>query len=185
MLISSVLDVVRFRFYIFIPIKRLLSVDLVIIDVFMLDDTSRAILRQLQTDPTLTVPELAALTRLTAGKVARRLDRMTTDGVIKGQVAVINWAALGFAVQVSLRVTLDKTQARAFDDFLAAARLVPEVIELQTFLGRVDVRLSLVTRDLPHYQQVYRDQILTLPHIADIEALMTVATVKADRVLPL
>ncbi len=151
----------------------------------MLDDTSRAILRQLQSDPTLTVPELAALTRLTAGKVARRLDRMTTDGVIKGQVAVINWAALGFAVQVSLRVTLDKTQARAFDEFLAAARLVPEVIELQTFLGRVDVRLSLVTRDLPHYQQVYRDQILTLPHIADIEALMTVASVKADRVLPL
>jgi len=47
------------------------------------------------------------------------------------------------------------------------------------------VRLSLVTRDLPHYQQVYRDQILTLPHIADIEALMTVSTVKADRVLPL
>ena len=157
----------------------------IIIDVFMLDDTSRAILRQLQSDPTLTVPELAALTRLTTGKVARRLERLTTDGVIKGQVAVINWFALGFAVQVSLRVTLDKTQACAFDEFLAAARLVPEVIELQTFLGRVDVRLSLVTRDLPHYQQVYRDQILTLPHIADIEALMTVATVKADRVLPL
>jgi len=165
--------------------KRLLCAVLRFMDIFMLDDTSRAILRQLQTDPSLTVPELAALTRLTTGKVARRLDRMTTGGVIKGQVAVINWAALGFAVQVSLRVTLDKTQARAFDEFLAAARLVPEVIELQTFLGRVDVRLSLVTRDLPHYQQVYRDQILTLPHIADIEALMTVSTVKADRVLPL
>ena len=178
-------DNVRFGFYIFMLIRRLLCAVNVIIDVFMLDDTSRAILRQLQSDPTLTVPELAALTRLTTGKVARRLERLTTDGVIKGQVAVINWFALGFAVQVSLRVTLDKTQARAFDEFLAAARLVPEVIELQTFLGRVDVRLSLVTRDLPHYQQVYRDQILTLPHIADIEALMTVATVKADRVLPL
>mgnify|MGYP002700399185 FL=1 len=110
---------------------------------------------------------------------------MSEDGVLLGQSVVIDWAGLGYAVKVSLRVTLDKTQARAFDDFLAAARRVPEVIELQTFLGRVDVRLSLVARDLPHYQALYRDQVLTLPHIADIEALMTVATVKSDRVLPL
>lgn len=151
----------------------------------MLDDTSRAILRHLQTDPTLTAPDLAVLTRTTAGKVARRLEKLTEDGVLLGQTIVIDWAAMGFAVQVSLRVTLDKTQARAFDEFMAAARKVSEVIELQTFLGRVDVRLSLVARDLAHYQQVYRDQVLTLPHIADIEALMTVAAVKSVRELPL
>lgn len=153
--------------------------------IFMLDTDSRAILRHLQSDPTLTAPELAELTGLSSGKVSRRLDKLTADGVLLGQVAVIDWAALGYAVQVSLRVTLDKTVSRAFDDFLIAARLVPEVLEIQTFLGRVDVRLSLVAKDLPHYQQVYREQILILPHIADIEALMTVAHVKADRVLPL
>jgi Lrp/AsnC family transcriptional regulator len=88
-------------------------------------------------------------------------------------------------VSVSLRITLDKTVSRAFDDFIAAARAVPEVIEIQTFLGRVDVRLSLIARDLPDYQRIYREQVLTLPHIADIEALMTVATVKSDESLPL
>lgn len=175
----------RVERHVFFLKKSLLCAIWRFIDVFMLDDVSRAILRQLQNDPALTVPELAALTGLTGGKVQRRLDRLVEDGVLCGQVAVINWAALGFAVQVSLRVTLDKTQARAFDEFIAAARMVAEVIEIQTFLGRVDVRLSLVARDLPHYQQVYRDQILTLPHIADIEALMTVATVKSDQVLPL
>lgn len=151
----------------------------------MLDTDTRAILRHLQSDPTLTVPELAELTGVSIGKVSRRLEKLAVDGVLLGQVAVIDWAALGFAVQVSLRITLDKTVSRAFDDFLIAARLVPEVLEIQTFLGRVDVRLSLVARDLQHYQQVYRAQVLTLPHIADIEALMTVATVKSERVLPL
>uniref|UniRef100_UPI004048510D Lrp/AsnC family transcriptional regulator n=1 Tax=Yoonia sp. TaxID=2212373 RepID=UPI004048510D len=102
-----------------------------------------------------------------------------------GGGAVVCLAALGHTVQVSLRITLDKTVSRAFDDFLAAARLVPEVLEIQTFLGRVDVRLSLVARDLSHYQQIYRKQVLTLPHIADIEALMTVAEIKSNRVLPL
>ena len=103
----------------------------------------------------------------------------------RGSHIVIDWKALGYTVSVSLRITLDKTVSRAFDDFIAAARAVPEVIEIQTFLGRVDVRLSLIARDLPDYQRIYREQVLTLPHIADIEALMTVATVKSDESLPL
>jgi Lrp/AsnC family transcriptional regulator len=153
--------------------------------LFMLEPNARAILRQMQADPTLSVPELAERVGLSAAQVTRRLDRLVEDGILQGQEVVIDWAALGFDIHVSLRITLDKTQARAFDEFLAAARDVPEVLEIQTFLGRVDVRLSLVARDLPHYQQVYRTQILTLPHIADIEALMDVANVKTDRRVPL
>ena len=106
-------------------------------------------------------------------------------GVIRANRAVIDWRALGYEVEVSLRVSLDKTVPVAFDEFLAAARLVPEVVELQTFLGRVDVRLSIIARDMAHYQQIYRASILTLPHIADIEALMQVARIKSDEVLPL
>lgn len=151
----------------------------------MLDDKDRTLLRRLQADPSLTVPELAALAGLTAGQAMRRLDRMTADGVIRGQTAAIDWAALGYPLQVSLRVTLDKTVPGAFDAFLVAAREVAEVLEIQTFLGRVDVRLALVARDLAHYQDLYRRRILSLPHIADIEALMDVAAVKSETGLPL
>ena len=151
----------------------------------MLEPAARAILRQMQSDPSLSVPELAERLGETPARVARRIDRMEADGLILGQNWEIDWAALGFAVAVSLRITLDKTQARAFDDFLAAAREVPQVLEIQTFLGRVDVRLSLIARDLPDYHRLYRDHILTLPHIADIQALMDVSNVKSDRTLPI
>jgi Lrp/AsnC family transcriptional regulator len=110
---------------------------------------------------------------------------MQDAGVVQGIEAVVDWAALGYAVEVSLRITLDKTQGNAFDAFLAAARAVPEVIEVQTFLGRVDVRLSVIARDMVQYQKVYRAGILTLPHIADIEALMHVARIKSHEALPL
>jgi Lrp/AsnC family transcriptional regulator len=80
---------------------------------------------------------------------------------------------------------VEKTAPRAFDDFIEAARCIAEVTEIQTFLGRVDVRLSVIARDMAHYQQIYRDQILALPHMADIEALMTVATLHNDESLPL
>ena len=110
---------------------------------------------------------------------------MKAAGLIRANRAVIDWRALGCEVEVSLRITLDKTQSRAFDEFMDAARDVPDVVEIQTFLGRVDVRLSVIARDMAHYQQIYRRAILTLPHIADIEALMHVARIKSDEVLPL
>jgi len=116
---------------------------------------------------------------------ARRLDRLRDSGALRGIRAAIDWAALGYQVEVSLRFTLDKTVATAFDDFLAAARAVPEVLEIQTFLGRVDVRLSIVARDMAHYQQIYRQKILALPHIADIESLMELARIKTAGQLPI
>ena len=70
------------------------------------------------------------------------------------------------------------------DEFIAAAREVPEVLEIQTFLGRVDVRLSVIARDIAHYQHIWRERLLTLPHIADIEALMHVARIKSKEGLP-
>ena len=151
----------------------------------MLDDSDRRILRRLQSDPEQSIPDLADALGMTPSRLSRRLDRLREQGVIRGLRAIVDWRALGFEVEVSLRVTLDKTQGRAFDDFIEAARLIAEVIEIQTFLGRVDVRLSVIARDMPHYQQIYRDQILALPHIADIEALMHVARIKADESLPL
>lgn len=151
----------------------------------MLDDIDRRLLRHLLADPGLGVSALAVRAQVTGAVAARRMDRLRAAGVLKGIHAVIDWAALGWTVEVSLRFTLDKTVANAFDEFLAAAREVPEVLDIQTFLGRVDVRLSVIARDMAHYQQIYRNRILRLPHIADIEALVEVAQIKSAGNLPL
>ena len=150
-----------------------------------IDDTDRRILRQLLADPGLATADLAERAGVTAATCWRRLEKLSEAGILKGQHAVIDWRRLGWAVEVSLRFTLDKTHPRAFDEFLAAARDVPEVIEIQTFLGRVDVRLNVIARGMGHYQHIYRDRILTLPHIADIESLMLVSTIKDTGSLPL
>lgn len=145
---------------------------------FMPDDTDRRILRQLLADPGAPNGALATRAGVTAASLWRRMERMRESGVLRGVQARIDWRAMGWAVEVSLRFTLDKTHPRAFDEFLAALRKVPEVIEIQSFLGSVDWRASVIARDMAHWQQVYRDRILTLPHIADLDALMLVATIK-------
>ncbi len=151
----------------------------------MLDDTDRRLLRHMLADPGLSTADLAERAGVTTATCWRRLEKLTERGVIGARQAVIDWRRLGYEVEVSLRFTLDKTDPRAFDEFLEAAREVPEVIGIETFLGRVDVRLKVIARDMKQYQEVYRRRILTLPHIADIEALMLIATIKDAEALPL
>ena len=151
----------------------------------MPDATDRRILRQLLADPDIANAELAERAGVTPASLWRRLERMRETGVIRAIESRIDWRKLGYEVQVSLRFTLDKTEPRAFDDFMAAARKVPEVTEIQTFLGSVDLRLSVIARDMAHWQQLYRDSILTLPHVSDSDALMLVSTIKDVQELPI
>lgn len=149
------------------------------------DDIDRRLLRVLQDEAALSVAELAERAGLSAGPAWRRIERLEREGIILGRRVEIDLRALGYEVRVFLRVTLDKTAPRAFDEFLAGAREVPEIVAIQTLLGRVDVRMDVLARDLGHYQEIYRDRILALPHIAEIEALMLVSELKNSDRLPL
>jgi Lrp/AsnC family transcriptional regulator len=152
---------------------------------FMLDDIDRRLLRHLQAEPDLSNAALAERAGISAASAWRRLEKLTEAGVLQGVETVVDGRALGWAVEVSLRITLDKTRPDAFDRFLDAARAVREVTEIQTFLGRVDVRLNVLARDMAHYTEVYRTRILTLPHLQDIEQLMLISTIKDGEGLPL
>ena len=46
------------------------------------------------------------------------------------------------------------------------------------------VPIRVIPSDLAHWQAIYRDQVLTLPHIAELESLLTIATLKREEVLP-
>ncbi|MGA0541586.1 Lrp/AsnC family transcriptional regulator [Neotabrizicola sp. VNH66] len=150
-----------------------------------IDDTDRRILRHWLAEPGLPRGDLAARAGVTTATLWRRLERLREGGVIRSENAVIDWRRLGYEVEVSLRFTLDKTDPRAFDEFIAAAREVPEVLAIETFLGTVDLRLNVIARDMAHWTELYRARILTLPHIAEVEALMLISTIKDEGGLPL
>ncbi|MCC6864103.1 MAG: Lrp/AsnC family transcriptional regulator [Rhodobacteraceae bacterium] len=150
-----------------------------------IDDTDRRVLRHYLADPALPRVDLAERAGVTAATLWRRLERLRNAGVIRAERARVDWRRLGYEVEVSLRFTIDKADPRSFDDFITAARDVPEVVAIETFLGRVDVRLNVIARDMAHYQEVYRQRILSLPHIAEVDALMLVSTIKDVEALPL
>ncbi len=150
-----------------------------------MDEADRRILRHYLAEPDMPRAVLAERAGATQATMWRRLERLAEAGILRGEHAVIDWRKLGYEVEVSLRFTLDKTNPRAFDEFIGAARDVPEVVGIETFLGRVDVRLNVIARDMGQYQEIYRSRILALPHIAEVEALMLISTIKESEGLPL
>jgi Lrp/AsnC family transcriptional regulator len=150
-----------------------------------LDALDRRLLRILQEDGDLSTAELGAQTGLSGAACWRRLERLEREGVILGRRVEVDAKALGYEVTVFLRITLDKAQAGAFDAFVRAAREVPEVVRIETLLGRVDVRMDVIARTLDHYREIYREKILALPHVAEIEALLLVAEIKNTERVPI
>jgi len=151
----------------------------------MIDPTDIKLLKALQHDADLSISDLGRRAGVSSAVATRRIAAMEKAGVIEGWTVDLDPKALGYEVSVSLRITLDKTVRSAFDEFIAAAQKVPDIDAIQTLLGRVDVRLNVLARDLEHYQQIYRDKILCLPHVLDIEALMLVSEQKTSHALPL
>jgi len=89
----------------------------------MLTDTDRRLLRRLQANPDMPVADLAEAVGLAPATCYKRLDRLQASGVIRATRAVIDRAALGYTVEVSLRITLDSI-LRQGRSALAAGSLV-------------------------------------------------------------
>ncbi len=151
----------------------------------MIDDTDRRILRVYQYEPEISRRALARELGLSEAVLNRRISRFEESGILQGKRAKIDWGAFGYEVCVFLRVTLDKTAPNAWGEFLNAAKSIPEINVIETLVGRVDVRMDVIARNLQHYQEIYIEKILTLPHIADLESLILVGEIKNTSRLPL
>ncbi len=135
-----------------------------------LDSIDRQVLRALSEDATQSAGALGKRFGLSQPATWRRIKRMQDAGIIKGQKAVLDNAALGFDVTVFLGVKLATKGRVSLEDFERAATAIAEVQSVQHVLGLYDYRLRVVARDLADFERVLRRRIMTLPGIGDVEA---------------
>lgn len=135
-----------------------------------LDETDRAILRELVSDASLGAGELGRRLGLSQPAAWRRVKRLEEAGILRGRRIEVDRAALGFGVTVFLGVRLAIKGRISFEDFERAARAIPEVQVVQHVLGLFDYRLRVVARDLADFERVLRRRVMTLPGVGNVEA---------------
>src|SRR5580658_10574466 len=100
------------------------------------DDLDLALLRALAADSRQSQRALARQVQMSPPAVADRLARLERAGVIRGYRADIDWAALGYPVNVYLAVTAGP--GMDLSDIIREIRELPEAAEMSVVTGGLD-----------------------------------------------
>jgi Lrp/AsnC family leucine-responsive transcriptional regulator len=115
-----------------------------------MDDLDRRIVALLVADGRRTLVDLGKEVGLSTPAVKRRVDQLERAGVIRGYTAVVDPAALGWALEaiVELRFAGNSPPAEA----IRALASTPEILSAFTVAGDFDVITRIRVRDTTHLQ---------------------------------
>ncbi|MDO5618504.1 Lrp/AsnC family transcriptional regulator [Kocuria sp.] len=129
--------------------------------VTQLDDTSRRVLRALDTHPRATVGWMAQKLRLARGTVQSRMGQLFEPGVLRAHSVTVPPETLGYGLRA---ICVAEVEQELFDDAVAALRELPEVLECVATTGGTDLFMQLVARDADDLYQV-NQAVLSCPGI--------------------
>lgn len=148
------------------------------------DEADLQILRLLQRDASLSIAEIADSVHLSQNACWRRIKRLENDGVIEKRVALLDAQRLGVGVTVFVSVRAAEHTEKWLDNFTAAVRAIPEVIEFYRMAGEVDYLLKLQVADIAAYDRVYKTLIRSAK-LMDVSAAFAMEEMKRTTELPL
>ncbi|NOG73291.1 Lrp/AsnC family transcriptional regulator [Roseicella sp. DB1501] len=142
-----------------------------------LDDTDRAILRQLRADGRMSNAALAEAVGLSPSACLRRLRLLEHRGVIRGYTAIIEEAAPREGVVVIVQITLERQTDASMQGFETAVRRCPEVRECYLMTGMSDYLLRVEARDAADYERIHKEVLSRLPGVARIQSSFAIRSI--------
>ena len=150
-----------------------------------LDAADIKILAALQEDASLSTVDLAELAGVSQSVCWRRIQRLKEDGVIRGQVTLLDRTKLGLETQIFAEVKVSAHGRANIADFSDALRGWPEVLECYVLLGSVDFMLRIVVENIRAYELFFVEKLSRLPGIQEINSIVVFSEIKATTALPL
>lgn len=150
-----------------------------------LDELDLRILEQLQNNAAISNQELAAHVHASPPTCLRRVRRLTDQGVIMRQVALLNPARLAPSLTAIVEITLD----RQGDEFLREFErlLVPEKAVLQCYRVStgVDFIVVLQVRDMTAYHQLAHALFTSQANVRNVRSFFSIHQAKFETRIPL
>ena len=154
-----------------------------------LDAADLRLLTLLQDDASLSNQALAEAAHLSAATCHRRVQRLTTLGLIDKRVAILNPQRLaditGWGLSVLVEITLDVQTAEALDAFENCAVAEPAVQQCWRVSPGPDFVLVVQVADMPAYQDVARRLFNEASQVRNVRAFFAVKRAKFGTAVPL
>jgi DNA-binding Lrp family transcriptional regulator len=148
-----------------------------------LDAIDLAILKELQSDGSITNVELARRVGLSAPPCLRRVRALEEGGYIKGYRTLLDPKLLGYEVVFFAMVQLSAQGRSELTGFRARVKDWPAVRECWTLSGDVDFILKCVAPNLSGFQALV-GELTALPNVRNVRTALTLDVVKDEPLVP-
>ena len=149
-----------------------------------MDDFDRKILSCLQADSRIPLAELAQEVGLSTTPCWRRIQKLQAEGVIRGQVALLDRKALNVGVTVFVAIRTNQHNAAWLARFAKAVVDFPEVMDCYRMAGEIDYLLRLALPDIAAYDAFYK-RLIERIELTDVTSMFAMEEIKSTTALPL
>lgn len=151
----------------------------------VLDKIDLKILKAMQDDASRSAAEIAEAVGLSQSPCWRRIQRLKDEGYISKIVAVLNPEKLNLRTQLFVQVKMSRAHPVDKEEFAAAVRAFPEVMECHVILGAFDFLLRIVAQDIQAYEKFFFEKLARVPGIQEVNSYVGISEIKATTALPL
>ena len=152
--------------------------------VVRLDELDRKILRELQSDASQSLDDIAKTVGSSKTPVWNRIRKMKEAGVIGRQTVLLDPEKLGFDACFFVLIRTSAHEAGWQEKFLNAVRERPEVLEAHRLAGDIDYILKVQVRNARAYDEFYQ-ALISEVQIYNVTALLSMEEIKSTTMLPI
>jgi DNA-binding Lrp family transcriptional regulator len=134
-----------------------------------LDRIDFALIELLQKDARLSNKELASAVGLAPSSCLARVQRLRSEGVLKGAHADVDPEALGISLQALIAVQLRQHSRAQVKAFWKHVLSLPEVLAVFHVAGTHDFQVHVAVRDAHHLRDLALDAFTTRAEVAHIQ----------------
>ncbi|MBY6347523.1 Lrp/AsnC family transcriptional regulator [Providencia rettgeri] len=150
-----------------------------------LDELDLRILEQLQNDASISNQELAARVHASPPTCLRRVRRLSEQGVIRRQVALLDPEQLGSSLTAIVEITLDRQGEEYLQQFERLMTPEPAVTQCYRVSTGVDFIVILQVSDMQAYHKLAHALFTSQANIRNIRSFFSIHQAKFETRVPL
>jgi Lrp/AsnC family transcriptional regulator, leucine-responsive regulatory protein len=150
-----------------------------------LDDTDLQILDLIQSDARRPADAIGQLVNLSASAVQRRISRLRDDGVIVGEIALLEPKAVGRPLVMIVDVELERERPNLLADFKRWLLREPAIQQAWYVTGGSDYVLVVTAVDVDSYDSLMQKLVTDNPNVRKFGTRVALKTLKRGFVIPL
>ncbi|MEO5973251.1 MAG: Lrp/AsnC family transcriptional regulator [Sphingomicrobium sp.] len=150
-----------------------------------MDALDRRILREAQRDCSVSAAELGDRCGTTESTASRRWKRLRRDGVIRGEVALVDGQKVGCGLMLFVSVRLEREDGAGVRAFVDRVRRHPNVMQFYFVTGTTDYVILLSVRSMEDYDVFLQDNLVADPLVVLSDTNVVIRPLKMSLAVPI